>query len=197
VIPEKRPTIVEHLIKGFCDSRTWIYSLVVLLVLGLAGELLADFVVPHIQYNKTASMPLGFYWEQPIGASIKHDDLVFFCPSTQVISRGLAAGVHFLRGNCPGHTSQFLKRIIAVPGDLVDTRENELRINGIPVLASAPIGGPEGAKLRSILPKIYQVASDQAWGISEDPRGYDSRYYGSFRPIGIAYPLITWKAHAL
>jgi len=198
VILPKRPAIVEHFIKGICDSRTWVFSLLVLLALIVTGEILTHFVEPHIRYNKTASMPLGFYWDGPVGINLARGDLVFFCPSPEIISRGLAVGIHSVNGEeCPTHTASFLKRIIAIPGDLVDTRKGDIRVNGKVIPRSTPISGPRGRLLQSILPQTYKVAPNQAWGISEDPFGYDSRYYGSFQPIGRAYPLITWKAHSL
>jgi conjugative transfer signal peptidase TraF len=130
-----------------------------------------------VRLNISPSAPLGLYRmvDQPAVRGV----LVAACVPPAVTrlarERGYLAG-----GSCPGGTQPVLKRIGAVPGDLVDLELDGLAVNGTRLPDSAPAMSdsrgrplPHGPWGRTV------VAPGEVWLIGiETTRSWDSRYFG-------------------
>ena len=98
-------------------------------------------------------------------------------------------------GPCPPGASEILKRVAALPGDLVDVTPFGLWVNGrflrCPRRAHDAIGRPVPA----VPPGTYRVAPGTVWLYSDySLSSWDSRYYGPLPLTGLrstARPLWT------
>jgi conjugative transfer signal peptidase TraF len=182
------------------DLRVWMWVALVFATLFVANEAWAYLVAPSLTFNVTTSMPLGYYKIFPIESPLSRGDVVSFCPSKDVVRRGLAVGIYIPPGTCQAGTVPFLKHVLAVEGDTVDARGPRILVNGSTIPDSNRITDTRVRVLMAIQPRIYRVKHGEVWVISEDPSGYDSRYYGAIA-VGPAtammgatpIPLATWK----
>jgi signal peptidase I len=71
--------------------------------------------------------------------------------------------------------AQVVKRVVAVAGDRVETREGRLYVNGR--LASPPQG--EGAATEDLDDQVWTIGPDQLFLAGDNrPNSRDSRFYG-------------------
>ena len=130
-----------------------------------------------VRLNISPSAPLGLYRmvDQPAVRGV----LVAACVPPAVTrlarERGYLAG-----GSCPGGTQPVLKRIGAVPGDLVDLELDGLAVNGTRLPDSAPaMSDSRGRPLPHAPWGRTVVAPGEVWLIGiETTRSWDSRYFG-------------------
>ena len=130
----------------------------------------------------TASAPRGLYlltYRPPA-----RDEWVVAClPARQGRfgrRRGYLAG-----GRCPGGASEVLKRVAALPGDLVTVAPCGLAVDGrlLPGTARRRHDSA-GRPVPSIPSGTYRVAAGSVWLYSaHSPASWDSRYYG---PVPLA-----------
>jgi conjugative transfer signal peptidase TraF len=141
--------------------------------------------------NVSRSMPLGFYKIQLNISTLQRGDLVVFClPASQLSKRLLLPK----NGACPSGTSPFLKTIVGIPGDYVQTLSGGVSING-------GLIGESGCVLATQLPCMeYQgrLPPQRYWvfgsGASRHlaAHSFDSRYFGAIgldSIQGVAKPL--------
>src|SRR5881628_3547975 len=143
---------------------------------GVAGGIaLALSSVVHL--NVSPSAPLGLYRrvDQPVVRGV----LVVACvpPAAARLARvrGYLAG-----GSCPGGTQPVLKRVGAVPGDLVDLEPYGLAVNRERLPDSAPaVSDSRGRPLPHAPWGRTVVAPGEVWlmGVGTT-RSWDSRYFG-------------------
>lgn len=80
-----------------------------------------------------------------------------------------------------GHVRRFMKKVIALPGDIVDydQKKERLTINGSP-LPGTKIQDKDSAGRRIICHIRYPLIVPEGYLFlgSDHPRGYDSRYFG-------------------
>lgn len=80
-----------------------------------------------------------------------------------------------------GHVRRFMKKVIALPGDIVDydQKKERLTVNGIP-LPGTKIQDKDSAGRRIICHIRYPLIVPEGYLFlgSNHPRGYDSRYFG-------------------
>ena len=130
-----------------------------------------------VRLNISSSAPLGLYRivDQPVARGV----LVVACmpPAAARLARerGYVAG-----GACPGSTQPVLKRIGAVPGDLVDLEPDGIAVNGARLPDSAPaLSDSRGRPLPHAPWGRAAVAPGEVWLIGiETTRSWDSRYFG-------------------
>jgi conjugative transfer signal peptidase TraF len=175
------------------NARAFVVLALILAATDLFSALFTWFVVPHYIVNTTSSMPYGLYEKTPITRALQHGDLISFCITDDAIRRGLQIGIDIPKGQCRSGFAPFIKRAIAVPGDHVDTRGKLLAVNGVPITRTYPLADARTKILRTIVPRIYTVGPNEAWGISDNIKGYDSRYYGAVHPDDILFPKFTWE----
>lgn len=127
------------------------------------------------------SAPAGLYLptSEPLGAGT----WVQLCLPEPIVSFGRARGYHpdgWPPASCPDGSAAVLKRVAALPGDLVEVREEGLVVNGrlLPRTGPQPLDShhrplPRLAGLRQ------RVPDGRCWVYSDTvPNSWDSRYYG-------------------
>ena len=141
--------------------------------------------------NVSRSMPLGFYKLQPRPANLQRGDLVVFCLPAEQLPKRLVLPKS---NDCPSGALPFLKTIVGIPGDYVQTLPNGVFVNGALVAGS---GCSDNAQLPC---KPYQktLPTGEYWVFGSGAsahlaaHSFDSRYFG---PIdidsiaGVAYRL--------
>ena len=130
-----------------------------------------------VRLNVSPSIPPGFYRtvDEPVARGV----LVVAC--VPPASARLAQERGYLgEGSCPGGTQPVLKRIAAVPGDLVDLEADGVAVNGARLPDSAPSMSDSRARPLPHAPWGHTVvAPGEVWLIGvETTRSWDSRYFG-------------------
>jgi conjugative transfer signal peptidase TraF len=129
-------------------------------------------VLLRVRWNRTASVPIGFYWESATG------EYVEFCPSGPWAKMSADRGYR-APGSCFDRHEPLLKRMIGFPGDVVNYDANGVRINGFTLPASAPYQlDTEGRPIQHFPWGEYVLGATQYWVMGSNPRSFDSRYYG-------------------
>jgi len=130
-----------------------------------------------VRLNVSPSVPLGLYRvvDEPVARGV----LVVACVSPAAAR--LARERDYLgKGSCPGGAQPVLKRIGAVPGDLVDLEPSGVAVNGERLPDSAPaMSDSRGRPLPHAPWGRTVVAPGEVWLIGiETTRSWDSRYFG-------------------
>ena len=153
---------------------------------GALGAAIGNTIV----WNPTPSMAMGLYLkhhhEQPSIGSV----VTFCAPATAMdnLKTLLPTPIH---GPCPGDAPYLLKRVIAVAGDVVHITREGITRNNLPVSHSdTPLYFAH--KYHTYPAGTYTVQAPQVWVLSDDPAGFDSRYFGPVTPVVVAAPLFTW-----
>lgn len=126
---------------------------------------------PLLLYNRTASLPSGFYLYTS-RSSVRRGDIV------ALVLPPAARPYAQLRGE--SSDLLLIKRVLAIRGDWVCTLHGELRINGIrigPIASVDSMGRP--------LPRwsaARLLRDDELLVGSSQPRSFDGRYFGPIHP---------------
>ena len=123
-------------------------------------------------YNRTASLPIGFYLRIPSSAS--RGDLVIYDPPEDVIAFSLA------HGYMENEKALFLKRVGATAGDTYVIDENgDFYVDGNyvgPVSTADSKGKPLPQLERGIL---HTVPEGEFLPLGDSTRSFDGRYTGT------------------
>ena len=93
----------------------------------LLAFVLAWFVVPHVRINKTDSIPRGLYWAT--GKTLIRGAYATECLPLQLVD--LAKERNYLEpGGCPGNVMAVVKKVVGLPGDLVEFEQEYVAVNG-------------------------------------------------------------------
>ncbi len=169
-----------------------------IVVAGVTAALLLS-VEPALQrvglrVNLTASEPRGLYLttERPWR---RGSFVIFRFPpqlSTIALQRGYA-----IAGAQPNAAMEGLKRVAALPGDTVAVEPEGVIVNGVLWPASMPLThDSSGCQIRHYPFGVYRVRRAEVWLLSNNSRGWDSRYYGPLplaNVLASAEPLLTFK----
>lgn len=163
-----------------------VFAAAILIALGEAFGILIS--------NTDSAAPAGVY--RISGYQIARGDLVAACLPIAVAQEGLAR--RYLRtGGCPGDAEPVDKMVSALPGDTVDIEAGWVAVNGRRFADSATAARDSaGRVLAHVARGRRTVAADQVWLFGfNDPRSWDSRYFGPI-PLsnirGDLKPVITW-----
>ena len=129
--------------------------------------------------NITPSEPLGIYKIHQISeaAQIHRRDIVAVCLPSQYQDLGLKQG-YLLSGIRCGKTAPLIKTVIAIPGDTVILKNNEITVNGKVLLYATKYIDSHGRKLEVFPRGVYKNVKTY-WLIgTNDPNSWDSRYWG-------------------
>ena len=150
-----------------------------------------------LRYNRSPSVPTGWYWINHSNRTPKVGDYVAFCLPTSAIQREATRRGYLGRGPCPGNASALLKIVVAGPGDAVEVRGTGVLINDLPWPNSAPVSAAIQRKAVTghvpIEPGQYFLMSENDPHVGERSAGFrrslfrpDARYAGSGygAPIG-------------
>jgi conjugative transfer signal peptidase TraF len=137
----------------------------------------------RLRFNWTDSAPIGLYREN--AAPLNRGQYVLVTLPTAVGKFALAR--HYERLT-PAHTLMpVLKRIAAMPGDSVSVSDQGVTINGQLWPRSEPLAFDQAGRPLTHQPfGEYKVAPGKVWLLSNNLRGFDSRYFG---PVSLS--LIT------
>jgi conjugative transfer signal peptidase TraF len=142
----------------------------------------------------TPSVPVGIWWIHT--GAISRGEYVKACLPQKIANVGIARG-YLSRGSCsPEKVVPVIKRVIALPGDVVVVDANEVRVNGVSIPISRRRRLDSGG--RPIPSSVHLgtsvVPADRVWLFGEIPLSWDSRYYGAI-PMssirGVAVPLLV------
>jgi len=145
-----------------------------------------------LRINLTPSEARGLYL-------IRHEprrrgSLIVFQLVPALAAVALAAG-YALPGKRVGAAMLGLKRIAALPGDNVAVGPRGICVNGVLWPDSKPITHDSGGRQITHYDfGVYRVQPDEIWVLSDNPRGWDSRYFGpvpAASVLGTAEPLFT------
>src|SRR5438552_8418801 len=150
--------------------------LLVVLSTGLASGLVLA-LCSVVRLNVSPSVPLGLYRmvDEPVARGV----LVVACVPLTAARLARERG-YLARGSCPGGTQPVLKRIGAVPGDLVDLELDGIAVNAARLPDSAPaVSDTRGRPLPHAPWGRTVVAPGEVWLIGiETSRSWDSRFFG-------------------
>jgi conjugative transfer signal peptidase TraF len=141
--------------------------------------LAAILKIAHIQFNLSASMPIGFYHAFKTDL-IKQGDIISACLPDNVTNEGLQRG-YLSKGKCANGAIPVIKQVIAIPGDDVILTIDGITVNGHFYLA------PHRAVDHNNLPIKQFVTMGQysntlgywLYGVHAPLDSWDSRYFGA------------------
>jgi conjugative transfer signal peptidase TraF len=140
-------------------------------------------VVRHyrLHFNWTPRAPIGFYHETP--AALERGRYVLVRLPERVSE--LVVRRHYAPISTARTLMPVLKRIAALPGDSVTLSAEGLRVNGRLWPSSKPLTFDYASRPLTHWPfGQYHVAPRQVWLLSDNGRGFDSRYFG---PVPISH----------
>jgi len=147
-----------------------------------------------LRINLTASEPRGLYIveERPWNRG----SLVVIRLPARLSAIALERG-YGLSGIRSGTAMDGLKRVAALPGDTVRVGPQGVSVNGVLWTASRPLTWDSSRHPIQHYPfGVYRVRPGQVWLLSDNPRGWDSRYFGPLpraNVISAARPLLIFK----
>ena len=146
-----------------------------------------------VRLNVSPSVPVGLYRtvDEPVARGV----LVVACVPPAAARLARERG-YLGEGSCPGGTQAVLKRVGALPGDLVGLEPSGVVVNGTRLPDSAPaVSDSRGRPLPHAPWGRTVVAPGEVWLIGvETTRSWDSRYFG---PVPLDYvhavrPVLTF-----
>ena len=162
----------------------------------MGGLLLASYIIPtfpaHLAFNRSASLPLGFYLSVPVKAAELHrNDIACFTWESPAWARGryLPEG------------SLVCKHVMAVEGDVVTRKSDGVyltpRTGDAPIFAGAVRETDSAGRAVQAWPQERYMVEDNSFYMGTPvARGLDSRYLGPVPGERIRYritPLWTWN----
>jgi conjugative transfer signal peptidase TraF len=148
-----------------------------------------------LKINTTKSIPIGFYrlTDAPIG---KGEYVIFCPPQTALFDQARERG-YIGAGFCPGNYGYMMKRVLAMAGDRVTSREEGITVNGKPLRESVPRKTDSAGR---VLPRYpfsdYRLKESELLLMSDvSGTSFDARYFGpvNARQLrGVIKPLVTF-----
>ena len=145
--------------------------------------------------NRTYSLPRGLYWL--VDKPPERGDIVSFWPQDIEIVREAVRRGYLISGSYNGGYGPLLKKLMALPGDVVSFTDDGVIVNGILIANTKPflhdrIGDP--------LPVLrfdnYTLRENEVLFLSDHlPRSFDCRYLGiqdMRQIIGVHRPILVW-----
>jgi conjugative transfer signal peptidase TraF len=170
-------------------NRRIIVAAIVATVLFGAGPALRR---AGLRINLTASEPHGLYLTEQ--KPWRRGSFVVFRLPARLSAIALERG-YALPGSTAGAAMDGLKRVAALPGDTVHVGPQGVSVNGVLWPASKPLRwDSSGQPIQHYPFGVYHVGPGQVWLLSDNPRGWDSRYFGPIPRYNIicsAKPLLT------
>ncbi len=147
-------------------------SLVALLLLFLCHSV-------GLRLNLSGSLPHRLYRVRFLADAeeIRRGDIVVF-DHLKSVNGNLSAAV--VRGYLSANTPM-LKRVLAVPGDTVELRNNGIAVNGAYAEHCVLLSQDSHGNILSVTPTPLTLREGFYWLSSDPERGFDSRYFG---PVG-------------
>ena len=149
----------------------------------------------HLTFNRTPSVPVGFYRTFPVDRAPRRGDLVEIC-LPDALAAFASQRNYVPPGPCSAKTAPLLKYVAAVDGDRVDLDAAGVHVNGRILPGSRVLSRDEaGRGITHIRFTRYALHGDEVWLATTAPNGWDSRYYGALPVRNIrayAQAFVTW-----
>lgn len=172
--------------RAACVLVTVTILFLALLVAGWAG----------VRINRTASMPKGIWLAYPLARPPISDEIVEVCgPAIESYDTARSRGYVASGLRCAGGVAPLLKRVVAVPGDLVVMTADGVLVNGRLLPASSPRFQDSSGRPMAPAFGRYRLGEAQYWLLADHLFSFDSRYMGPIdEPQFLARlePLWTW-----
>lgn len=165
-------------------------------VLGALGAVAAGVQASGLRWQHTESLPRGLY-RLDRDAPIERGSVTLWCLD-EARGRWAREREYLTRGQCPGDSEVLGKVVLALGGDTVDWWPSGIRLNGQPVVRTAPVlRDRAGRVLAPISFGRYVIAPGTAWLFSPySIRSLDSRYVGPLpvhQHLGVVRPVWTLR----
>ncbi len=169
-------------------------ALIVLSISGIAAMAWAGFATPSVRviYNPSPSVPVGWYWVQPLSASSHAPPPVGSIVLTRIPGPGAALAAQ--RGYLPAHIP-LLKRVGAIAPQQVCVVDGQVRVDGEPV--AAVLRADSQGRALPAWAGCRPLADGEIFLLSDThPASFDSRYFGPVRVdsvLGLAHRIDGWR----
>ena len=130
----------------------------------------------NLNWNLTSSLPMGIYRTENVDRANLKGKIVSFCPPDTVLFRVARDQGTLKWGHCPSGFAPLLKRVVAVPGDVVRV-VNRVVVNGKFVNHGSLI--KEVAAIYRSAPVSRTLTDCELWVMGDTEDSFDSRYFGS------------------
>jgi conjugative transfer signal peptidase TraF len=136
--------------------------------------------VLKLSWNLTPSLPLGLWYS--VGAFDINDNprgkVVSICPpNTEYFRKARSDGILKWGIRCSGGFAPLLKRIVGIPGDLVEVSDRVL-INRKEIAGSSIMNGV-AKLLRGGEGFATKIRTGELWIMGDSEDSFDSRYFGA------------------
>src|ERR1700678_2314582 len=126
-------------------------------------------------------MPLGSTGWSRYPPPASRGMVVAVCAPDKAADLGRRRG-YLSTAPCPRDTEPLLKIVAGVPGDDVDVSGLGVAINGCALTNSAPLAFDQSDRRMLAWPsERYRLRPNQLWLFADNPRSWDSRYWGPAR----------------
>jgi conjugative transfer signal peptidase TraF len=150
----------------------------------------------HLRITLTdSSAPAGLY-RLVTAAPAERGALVAACLPQPIARHGLMRG-YLRNGDCPAGAEPVAKVVGALPGDVVTVESDRVAVNGVRFQDSRMAARDSaGRPLAHVRWGVRRVDAGEVWLFGfNDPRSWDSRYFGPV-PLaairGALQPVVTW-----
>jgi conjugative transfer signal peptidase TraF len=148
------------------------------LLLALAATLIVFFLLSHagFRFQSSTSGPRGIW--QFKASSITHGAWVAICSTADIAALSRDRG-YLGPGPCAGGVAPMLKRVVAMPGDVVDLTPAGMAVNGKRVQQTAIRSADQAGRPLPHPPwGTHAVQSGTIWVANPRADSFDSRYFG-------------------
>ncbi|MDX2165048.1 MAG: conjugative transfer signal peptidase TraF [Gammaproteobacteria bacterium] len=154
-----------------------------------------DYISQSYIINVSPSEPLGIY-KIKRNVQFQRGDIVAVCLPSKIQQIGLKRA-YLLPGIRCGETAPLIKTIIAMPGDIVILKDDEIIVNDKILPYGTKNFDSEGRKLAKFSRGIYKNIN-KYWliGVSS-PDSWDSRYWGMVDKKYLLYKVQYWRGFSL
>ena len=136
------------------------------------------FVIPtpRLYVSLTESMPRGIYRRDP--QPLVPGVIVVECLPLALAQFGKERG-YLHEGNCPGHAISVLKRIVGVPGDVIELGDTYVAIDGTLRLDGFLVErDSQGREIPKVARQTFTLGVGEYFLLGTHPRSWDNRYTG-------------------
>ena len=139
---------------------------------------------PRLVWNASASAPIGLYRVWPGGTVARGDMVIAWAPRRW---RALAARRHYLPANVP-----LVKRVAAMPGDLVCASGPQVLVDAVPV--ATRLGQDPSGRSLPWWQGCRRLRASEYFLLMDAPGSFDGRYFGtSSRHDVVGRARLLWR----
>jgi len=172
----------SHFPQGKSKARSRTVRSLGVIAAGLAALLIQPFLPSLLlclpwRINLSPSIPRGIY--RRTREPLRRDGLVAVCLPPALARVELGRG-YLGAGSCPSGATPILKKVLALPGDVIRLTPAGFVRKGRLLPSTAPVRADRQGRSLSPMPfRTYVVPAGRLWLYGELPNSWDSRYWGS------------------